>query len=258
MRSGVLSALVAITGAVALAEPIPVRQLEGPARGFVTMSDAAGRPLAHGELVQWLDGDEVASRLCIRFDDGSLHEERARFTQRDVFRLRRYRQRQHGPSFPEPSDVAFDASGRYRVRQRPDPKEPPVRASGRFEVPPDASNGITSLPLRNPPPGASATRSVVTFRPEPLVLALHLALEGTDRLLVGDEPRPATRFRVTPRVTGVKGLAATVVGKQPESLVLWIARGRAPGLVRARGPLYAGGPAWTVVPAGPRWGEELR
>jgi hypothetical protein len=38
---------------------------EGPAHGFVELSDASGDVIAHGELVQWLEKGIVVSRLAL-------------------------------------------------------------------------------------------------------------------------------------------------------------------------------------------------
>ena len=77
--------------------------------------------------------------------------------------------------------------------------------------------------------------------------------DGQERELRTLTERAATRYRIQPRVPGPRGLAATVLGKQPDSLSMWIAQGRAPALVRFRGSLYAGGPNGCIGPTGPRW-----
>ena len=235
------------------AAPVRMRFPEGPTHGFVSVADAAtGKKIAVGELTQWLEKRAIVSRLVIRFDDGSLHDETVRFKQRPAFRLLSYEQKQTGPAFPEESSVKFDHSGRYEVRQRA-PGEEEKTASGTFEVPDDVCNGLTSVLLKNLPRGASASAHMVTFRPEPLVLDVELTTEGTDKYWVGDVSSEATRWLVAPSVPGVKGLLATVVGKQPPEVRIWIAPEPSPVLVRFEGALFVDGPVWRIELSSPRW-----
>jgi hypothetical protein len=235
------------------AEPIAVRVPEGPAHGFVEVTGEDGKPLAHGEVEQWLRGDTVASRLAFWFADGSIYDEVVRFSQRRVFRLESYRLVQRGPSFADRLDVAFDRTGRYRVRGGKGGDGEEQEIVGRMDLPADLMNGMMSIACKNLMPSGSATVHLATFRPEPLIVELHLAPEGNDEFRVGPLVRSATRFRLQAEVTGLRGALATVAGKQPPPLHMWIASGRAPSLVRFVGPLYNEGPTWRVRPTGPRW-----
>lgn len=236
------------------AVPVRMRFPEGPAHGFIVLSDARSRAvLAHGEVIQWLEGRTVASRLVIRFDDGSLYDEVVRFTQRPVFRVTSYHLSQHGPSFSEEAEVAFDRTGQYRVRRRAKPGEQQEEATGHFDVPEDVSNGMTSTLLKNLMPEGSVTTHLVAFNPKPVVLEYHLGPEGTDGYRVGSASGDATRFVIQAEATGLKGAFATLAGKQPPPIRMWIARGAAPTLVRFEGPLYADGPVWRIELTGPRW-----
>jgi hypothetical protein len=245
--------LFVLVAATAVAAPIRVRYPEGPARGLLVLTNTDDKPLAHGELEQWMEGPIVASRLTFEFADGSIYDEVVRFSQRRVFRLESYKLRQHGPSFTETADVEFDRRGGYRVRRRETPDAEEERAEGRTELPDDILHGLTSVVCKNVMPDGAATVHFVAFQPKPLVMEMRIGAEGVDRFLVGPLERSASRFLVQPHVTGLKGAFATVVGKQPPDLSMWIARGRAPLLVRFEGPLYADGPTWRVEPTGPRW-----
>ncbi len=239
------------------ADLVPVRFPEGPAHGFVLVSGEDGGSLAHGELEQWFEGDVVASHLVFHFDDGSLYDELVRFSQRRVFRLESYHLVQHGPSFTETLDAAFDRSGQYRVRRRATADAEEEQADGHTDdLPADVGNGMTSILLKSLTPGQSTTTHLVTFRPTPLVLQLHLDPEGHDRYWIGKEARTATRFRVQPEVTGVRGIVASMAGKQPPMLHVWIAQGRAPAMVAFQGPLVMDGPVWRIEPTGPVWRSE--
>lgn len=226
---------------------------EGPAHGFVDLSDpASGKVLAHGELIQWLDRKVVVSRLVFRFADGSLYDETVRFAQRPVFRLRSYTLTQKGPSFPEASKVEFDSTGRYRAVLKP-PGEEEKLAEGTTDIPEDVSNGLTSVLLKNLSKGGTASTHLMTFLPEPLVLELELAPEGKETYWVGGASSEATRFLVKPKVPGVKGVLASIVGKQPPEVRMWIAPEPAPVLVRFEGALFVDGPPWRIDLAAPRW-----
>ena len=155
-------ALTVVAGAVALSlsaraapgEPVRMRYPEGPSHGFVVLSEA-GRTIAKGELIQWLERRVIASRLIFRFDDGSLYDEVVRFTQQPVFRIQSYRLVQRGPSFKAATEVEFERSGKYRATVKQADKEE-ERDSGTIEVPEDVSNGLTSVLLKNLKAGTSA------------------------------------------------------------------------------------------------------
>lgn len=249
----VLAIGISLAPTLVSAAPITMRYPEGPARGFLVLSDLAGSTLAHGELIQWLERQVIASRLVIRFDDGSLYDEIVRFSQNRVFRVLSYHLVQKGPAFTEPMEVQFDRSGRYRVRLRPAPDEEEQQAAGTIKIPEDVSNGMTSTLLKNLKRGASATTHLLAFTPKPRVLELHLTPEGTDQFWIGRNPERATRYLIKPEVTGITGVLASVVGKQPPSFHMWIAEGKAPVLVKFEGPLYADGPIWRIELASLRW-----
>jgi hypothetical protein len=236
----------------ATAAPVKVVHAEGPSRGYVSLSDLSGWVLAYGELTQWFERNEVASRLVFHFDDGSIYDELVRFSQNPVFRLLSYQLQQKGPSFPEATEVRFDRSGRYAARLD-SAAAGERRSKGKVELPDDVSNGMTSILLKNLERGATATTHLVSFDPEPRVLELHLTSEGRDPFWIGRQEKVATRFLVEPKLTGVTGLLATVAGKQPPPIRMWIAKGKAPGLVRFEGPFYVGGPVWRVEMAAPTW-----
>jgi len=248
-----LAAVLLTVPPAAVAAPVAMRYPEGPAHGFVVLSDMAGKVIAYGELVQHLERQTVVSRLTIRFTDRSIYDETVRFTQRPMFRLESYRLTQRGPSFTESTTVQFSRSGHYRVRRRATPHDAEERARGRMTMPDDLTNGMTSIMLKNLPDGGSATTHMVVFNPQPRVLEVEMTRDGADRYWIGSASHNATRFRITPRVTGATGVLATLAGKQPPAFHMWIAQGKAPTLVRFEGSLYADGPTWRTELTGPRW-----
>jgi hypothetical protein len=238
---------------LANADPIAMRYPEGPAHGFVELSDSSGATIAHGELVQWLERRTVVSQLVIRFDDGSVYDELIRFSQNPVFRLLSYKLAQKGPSFGGSSEIEFDRSGRYRVRSTKASDGKEEEAAGKTDVPADVTNGMTSLMLKNLRPRTSGRAHLMAFTPKPVVLDVTFTPEGEDKFWVGDAERVATRYVIEPRVTGVRGAIADVAGKQPPAFHMWIAQGKAPALVRFEGPLYMDGPVWRLELSAPRW-----
>ena len=96
---------------------------------------------------------------------------------------------------------------------------------------------------------------MIAFTPEPHVLELHFAAEARDRYWVGSTAESATRFLVEPRVPGVRGVVASIAGKQPPSFRMWLTPDPAPALMKFEGPLYADGPIWRIIPASPTWKE---
>jgi hypothetical protein len=251
--AAVVVAVVALLGAEASAAPVAVRYAEAPAHAYLVLSDLDGKALASGELVQWHERGALANRLVFTFDDGSLYDETVRFSAGRTLRLLSYHLVQKGPAFPEASEVRFDrGSGRYTAWQRAAGGEE-ERAAGTTKVPLDAYNGMTSTVLRNLRAGARATVHLIAFTPRPNVLELELAPEGSDDFWIGRARHSATRFLVTPRVTGAKGVVAAVIGKQPDPVRFWMTAGRVPTFVRFEGPLFAGGPAWRVELAPVRW-----
>ena len=118
------------------AAPVAVRFPEGSLHGFLVVRSSNGEALGYGEQFQMPRDGAIESRLVLRFNDGSLHDETVIFDQRKVFTLRSYRLVQRGPSFPKPLDASLDrATQQYKVKHRKDEAE--KLAEGRLDLPPD-------------------------------------------------------------------------------------------------------------------------
>ena len=233
------------------AAPIEVRVPEGHTHGFVRFF--AGREaIASGELVQFPRDGEWENRFTVSFDDGSLFDETETFTQARVFRVRAYHLIQRGPSFSEATEVRFDDGGSYRATIRKAGEKEKV-AEGRTQIPADVYNGLVSVMLKNLASGESATVHTLAFTPEPHLLDAKLVPEGEDPFHVGAVERTATRYRVVFKVSGIAGIAAKLIGKDPPDVTYWIAQKPAPTFVRFEGPLFADGPVWRVELGAPRW-----
>jgi len=147
------------------AAPVKVRLLEGSVRGFLVLRTTDGEAIAHGELLQRPQGGLIESRLTLNFVDGSLRDERATFSQKDVFRLEAYRLVQRGPSFPT-SDISFDRrSGRFQARTQDKPGDEIKEASGQLEMPYDLYNGMALVLLKNLPSSSPVFARFAVFTP---------------------------------------------------------------------------------------------
>ncbi len=47
-------------------------------------------------------------------------------------------------------------------------------------------------------------------------------------------------------IGGLTGVVAPLLGKQPPDTLIWLIGGDAPTFVGSKGPLYGGGPVWTI------------
>ena len=248
MRRATLGALLALltflAGRPAAADPIAVKYTEGVSRGFPVLRSLSGEKLAQGELAQIpRGGGVVESRLIFRFKDGSLHDERVVFSQRDVFTLLSYRLVQHGPSFPETVEASVDrATGRYDVRYRADEDSPEETVRGEFELPLDVYNGLLTTLMKNLPVGGSTVVQIVSFTPRPRLVKMLLAPAAEDPMKVNDAAVIATRFLMRPQL----GLFASLLVTDIPDMKCWIASGDAPAFLRFEGPLYFMGPVWRI------------
>ncbi len=233
------------------AAAVAVRQTEGVVQGCLTLRAAGGEAIADGELIQTARGDTVTSRLVFRFRDGSLQDETAVFRQRRTFRFVSDHLVQRGPTFPRPMDVtvrpdlatvrSWDENGKEKVDTR-------------RRLPADLANGLILTLLKNLPPGAGETKlSMVLASPKPLLADLVVSPEGQEILRVGGTTRAATRYLVRVELRGLPGVIAPILGKSPPPTRVWILGGKAPAFLKSEGPLYAGGPIWTIELALPVW-----
>jgi hypothetical protein len=236
--------LLAIVAGPATADPVAVKYAEGVTRGFPVLRSLAGEKLAQGELIQIpRGGDVVENRLVFRFNDGSLHDERVVFSQREVFTVLSYRLVQQGPSFPETLEASIDrATGGYHVRYRADEDSPEETVTGEFELPQDAYNGLLSTLMKNLAAGESRTVQIVAFTPRPRLVKVVVTPAAEDPLKVNDVAVIATRFVIRPQL----GLLASLLVADVPDLKCWIAGGEAPAFLRFEGPLYFMGPIWRI------------
>ena len=252
---------LAFAAAYVHAEPVTVRYAEGVAHGFVRLRAPDGALLADGETTQVRRGNRITSRLMFRFRDGSTYDETTVFLERRQFRLVTEHVIQRGPSFPQAIDMFIDAaSGHVTVKytEKDDPKQEKV-ASEHFDLPDDVANGLVQTLLKNLRPGdAPITFSYVAPTPKPQLVKLAVSVAGRQRFSSGRLSRVAIDYLVKVDIGGVKGVVASVLGKQPPDSHVWILDGSVPTFVRAAEPFFAQGPLWTIEVASPQFASDRK
>ena len=227
----------------AWSDPVRMRHPQGWAHGYVDVTTLGGERIAVGDLLQRVNRREISSRLILKFFDGSVDDETTLFTQDGDLRLVSDHHVQHGPSFPNPTDVLIDAA-HSRVRNRD--------ASGKvtdvhFDMPADTYNGLASTVLTNLASGAQqATIAIVIGGDKPRLAHLKSTLAGQKTFTLGGVKREASEWIVHVDLGGVAKVVAPVIGKQPPDYHVLIAGGEDPVFIREEGPLYEGGPVWRV------------
>jgi hypothetical protein len=250
-----------IMGVVALlwtsassAEPVVVRHVEGLVHGFLSLRSPKGDVLATGDLIQGTRGDRVTSHLVFHFKDGSINDETTIFSQRGHFRLLGYNLVQHGPAFEQPLDMTIDEpTGHVTVHYKNEHGEEKVEDE-QMKLPPDLANGMIITLLKNVrrdalPPSVS----LVAVTPKPRLVKLTIAFAGTEPFSIAGSARKATHYVIKVDIGGIAGVVAPLVGKQPPDSHVWILEGEAPAFVRAKAPMFIGGPVLQMDLVSPVW-----
>ena len=236
------------------AAPVPVRFAEGSLHGFLTLSTPAGVRIASGDLLQTVRDGDIRSRLVFHFKDGSVHDETAVYSQRNVFTLQSYHVVQRGPAFLEDTEISLErASGKYRVktRARKDGREKVL--DGKLDLPLDVYNGMVLTVVKNLSGGTGETVHMVAFTPAPKLIKLELSPAGEQKILVGGSEKSATHYVLKPILGIWLKLFASLLGRMPPDNHAWIVTADVPAFVKFEGPLYMNGPAWRIELASPRW-----
>lgn len=247
---------VALFCPLTLDAQVAVHHTEGLIHGFLQLSTLGGEILADGEQTQIVRGDQVTTHLIFRFKDGSVHEETTVFSQHQNFKLLNTHLVQKGPVFKVPMDFSVIATSGQVTVTYTDEHGDQKTASEHLELPPDVYNGMISTLVKNLPPKiAGTTVHVVAAGVKPRLVKVEIDPVGEDEFSVGYSHRVrATHYVVKVDLSGVTGLIASIIGKQPQETHIWALQGKAPAFVRSEGPLYHGGPIWRIELVSPRWG----
>lgn len=236
-----------------LADPVPVRHIEGTVHGFLVLRSGEGKAIAAGDLVQTVQGDRLISNLIFHFNDGSVDDETTIFSQNHVFRLLSDHHVQKGPSFPHPMDVLIDAMSGAVTTRFTDGSQEKVETN-HLDLPPDLANGVLPNLLQNIPGDAAETKvSYLVATPKPRLVKLAISAQGEEPFSAGGARYKATRYVMKVELGALTAVLARITGKQPDDTQVWVLRGKAPAFIRMKGQFYLGGPVWTIELASPVW-----
>jgi len=236
-----------------MAAPIPVRFAEGVAHGFLVLRDLDGHVLAQGDLLQVPRGGEIDKRMVFHFKDGSVFDEHVVFTEVGVYALKSYKLSQKGPAFAVDTEISMTvATGAYRVAttDRKGGKEKVL--TGTLTLPADVSNGLLLTVVKDLQKGAGEIVHFVGFTPQPRIIELEIAPDGAQEITVGELKRQATHYLLKPRLGMWLNLFATILGRVPPDLHVWILTDDVPAFVGFEGSLTTPGPVWRIELVSPR------
>jgi hypothetical protein len=238
----------------ALAEPVRVHHPEGTVHGFLSLTTADGKVLAAGDLLEIVRGDRVTSHLTFHFKDGSVDDEKTVFTQRGTFRLISDHHVQRGPYFPQQLDMAIDVAKEAVVSRSKDKDGKEQVSTDHMKMPSDLYNGLVTPIVKNLNPDKPETKvSMIASTPKPRLVTLVIRPMGAVPFTVAGSDRKGLKFEIKIQLSGIVGLIAPVVGKEPPNIYMWIEAGEVPVFLREVGPLFEGGAILTINLVGPGW-----
>jgi hypothetical protein len=234
--------------------PVAVRFVRGTVHGFVEIRSEDGRVLASGDMVQVVQGGQVTMNLTFHFKDGSIDDETTVFSERRNFQLVTDHHIQKGPTFPQPIDLLIDCrSGKVTVKSTGKDGKEDVKTT-QMHLPPDMANGLVSVIAENILPGATGTTaSMLVLTPSPRLVTLSFSSSGEGQFIVAGAPGKAIHYEMKIRLGGLVGGVASMIGKQPPNVQIWVVGGKAPTFVREQGQLYADSPMYTIELVSPTW-----
>jgi hypothetical protein len=254
-RGFAAAALVCLLVSSAGSEPVSVRQSRGTVHGFLVIRDDAGKQIAVGDSREIGHGDRMTSQVVYRFNDGSIDEETAVFSQRGVFRLISDHHIQKGPSFPKPVDITILASGKVTTKS-PGKSGQAESKTEHMDLPPDLANGLVLTYLVNLKPQSQATTlSMVAPGDKPRLIHISIKPEQEHAITIAGSRRQAIDYSLHIELGGVAGVIAPIIGKQPKDIHVWVLKDAVPVFLREDGEFYSGGPTWHVQQAEANFAE---
>jgi hypothetical protein len=151
-------------------------------------------------------------------------------------------------------DLSIDVrSGQVTVRSTGKDGKEEVK-SDHLDLPPDLYNGMILSIVKNILPETPETKvSMLVATPKPRLVKLAISPHGEEPFSLVGSSRKAMRYEIKIELGGVTGMVAPLIGKQPPNIQIWIIGGQAPAFVREEGPLYQGGPIWSIQLTSPVW-----
>lgn len=248
-----IALLVFALGPGAAAERVPVRYPEGTSHGFLSLRSQDGQVLAVGDLIQTVRGSRVTAHMVFHFKDGSLDDETSVFSQHGTFELISDHHIQKGPFFEHPIDMTVDArKGLVTLRTTGKDGKDEV-TTDHMKLQPDVVSGLMITPIAKNLAGTTAETdaSMVVATPKPRLVKLEFSPQGEDSFSLAGIARKALHYQIKLDLGGVTGLVASMIGKTPPDLEVWIEGGEVPAFVKEEGPLSARGPIVSIQQIGP-------
>ena len=217
------------------------------------MRTLEGETIADGDLVQNAHGDRVVSRVIFHFKDGSIHDEKAVFSQSGHFVLISDHLIQKGPAFAHPVEMNINRStGQVDVHYSEKGHE--ESKSDHMKLPPDLANGLVFTVLKNLQAGIGETQmAYVVATPKPRLVKLVITPQGEEPFFTGEVRHMARHYVVKVDIGGLTGAFAQLTGKQPADTHVWVLEGEAPAFVKSEGPLAMDSPTWRIALVSPTW-----
>jgi len=141
-------------------------------------------------------------------------------------------------------------SGRVTVHYEKDGK--PQDLERTLKLPPDLSNGLVFMLVKNVLANPVTTVSYLALTPKPMVVKLVFVRREKEKLKAGTMPRTGVRFVVKVDIGGIKGALAALLKKKPPDTEMWVLDEKVPTFVASEGPLYGEGPVWTIELESPK------
>jgi hypothetical protein len=227
------------------ATQVAVHYQEGVSHGYLTLREPGGRLIADGENSQIASGDTVRSHLIFRFKDGSLYDDTTAFTERGAFRLISDHAIQKGPSFKSQLESYIDTrTGEVSVKYLDKRKTKYIRR--KMKLPPDVSNGLLEIIVKNIAPSPATTVSYLAFTPQPRLVKLAFIREGEQKFYTDSIAHEAIHYVMKVEIGGLTGIVASVLRKIPPDTQFWMLNGDPPSFAGSQGPLYGDGPVWRI------------
>jgi hypothetical protein len=236
---------------------VKVSQTQGIGQAFLLVRTMDGELVGDGDFSQIARGNRVTAHIVLRFKDGSVQDETTVYSQRGRFIVLSDHLIQKGPQFKTPMDVVTDrASGTVTVNYT-DTDGKQKTTTDEEKLPLDLANGIVATMLQEVQPSVGKmTASMIVATPKPRLVKLVITPVEEDGFAVGASRYKAEEYNIHIDLTGVAGVVAPIVGKEPPDTHVWIYQGNSPLFVKSEGPQYEGGPIWQIELAGLTWPAE--
>lgn len=235
ITTAALALLVSLMLPTAPVKAVEWPLLEGVARGFPALRDAAGKKIADGDFVQWVENDRLHVRITYAGQSRRI-EENAVFRQRPELVQERWslRELRSGKLYRQ-FTVDFTA-GAASARKSEDGE---LKESS-DDVKVDAGRAFAGFGFtlaaralrRRLIAGQHVELEAVGFTPKPRVVTVEMSFGGLDRLRMGDRTIRGERYIVHPKLPFVADLFVNV----PDSHI-WLTSPEPATFLRWEGPL---------------------